>query len=81
MKFLKRCKNIGRTEDDICSTITTVESSWWAESDDRMAECVRLIERKFYSFEVTVGVVAYFSLLFYAIVYCMCLLCCRLRRS
>lgn len=56
--------------------LTQVESRWWSETDDRMAECIRLIERKFYSFEVTVGVLAYFSILFYVIIYCMCLLCC-----
>lgn len=57
---------------EICYELTGVKASWWAENDDRMAECAALLERHFVSWDVTIMTVLYVTTLTFLLVNLMC---------
>lgn len=49
--------------EEICSKLTSVPAAWWSALPDRMDECRVLLDREFLSWEATVLISLYFSLL------------------
>lgn len=71
----------GKPPSEICQTVTTYSEGFWR---DNTAECSDIIENKFMSFQATVEVVVYFTLL-YQLTRGACYLCilmfCRYKRQ
>ena len=50
----------GRPSADICSQLTNVEASFWAQPQN-IETCDSLIQKRFNSFFITVGILLYFG--------------------
>lgn len=59
----------GQTPSQVCAQLTTVEASFW---EAHPGPCLQLVERHFYSFQVTLCVMIYFLFIY--------LVLCRLLR-
>lgn len=62
--------------DEICHSITGVPAAWWAESGDHASACAELLDRKFHSFDASVMVTVYFTVLTFVVLQLVCTCCC-----
>lgn len=60
---------------EICYELTGVKAAWWEENQDRIEQCIELLERRFSSFDATVMTTAYFTVMTFVVMQLLCRCC------
>lgn len=53
----------GKSGEDICGQVTSLDSSFWIAGSDHMSACRDILGRKFNAFYLSLGIMVYFLLL------------------